>query len=554
MTVDGITRPAERNGVAIQTPVVLTGRDIDVQRGVELVGLAWRRGGRWQRVTAERKQVANKNTLLDLAGAGLPVHSGTAAALAHFLAEYELANLCRMPAARVTSQLGWQGREGRDGFLWGRVLITAEGESDPDAPGDAGDEQLGAGFHRGGTFRGWREAVSLIEPFPRVRLALYLAFVPPLLPVVQADNFAADFAGPTSGGKTTALAVAGSVWGRPERAAGSGTVMADWNSTGTWKERAAVVLNHLPFLVDDTKTLRFGDEVAQTIFAFTQGRSRGRGTTQGVALQQSFQSVLLTSGEQPLASFGEHGGIRPRILTLWGTPFGETSTAVGAVVTALRHGVTRNYGHAGPRFVRRLAADRSHWPTLRRYFADLVEEYTALAGNNAVAGRMASHFAAITTASRLVHKFIKMPWEWEDPILPLFGELTAEAAEADRAAAALRHAVGWAVAHRQDFFCAGRPATDQPSGGWMGRWERDGGDNPALAGATWPWIGFMPHVLKRVLGEGGFEPDSTLRNWKDRGWLKCTDGRSQFRSKLGHETAWLVAVRREAVKTVGGAG
>src|SRR5207248_2791296 len=100
----------------------------------------------------------------------------------------------------------------------------------------------------------------------------------------------------------------------------------------------------------------------------------------------------------------------------------------------------------------------------RKRHAKWTRIYAKKAKDNPVAGRMAAHLAAIRCTARLAHVALTLPWAYENPVEPLYDELTKEAAEADRAAAALRHALSWAVAHRRDFSHHRSCETDQPHG------------------------------------------------------------------------------------------
>jgi len=48
---------------------------------------------------------------------------------------------------------------------------------------DQGDDQLADGFRSAGTLKGWVKAAKLARHFPRVRLTMYGAFVPPMLAI-----------------------------------------------------------------------------------------------------------------------------------------------------------------------------------------------------------------------------------------------------------------------------------------------------------------------------------------------------------------------------------
>ena len=325
-------------------------------------------------------------------------------------------------------------------------------------------------------------------------------------------------------GKTTSLRLAGSVWGNPDRVAGGGSVVLDWNTTAVYRERAMAVCNNVPLLLDDTKTARFPDEIATTVYTHSQGRGRGRGTVRGIDHQPAFQSVLISTGEQPVTSFGEHGGTRARVVPLWGSPFGAANDTTRAVVASVNRLVAENHGHAGPRFVQALAYDCWRWGRYRKQYRELVDSYTTQAGDNPAAGRMAAYLAAITAASKVVHRFLDMPYPWSDPVAPLWAELTAEAAEADRAAAAMRHAFSWAVGRSEHFFGMEAKGRKPPPTGWAGRWDRGGGaPNPTQTTKTgWAFVGFLRPVLEDVLRGGGYAFDATVKAWHDKGWLRVS--------------------------------
>jgi putative DNA primase/helicase len=260
----------------------------------------------------------------------------------------------------------------------------------------------------------------------------------------------------------------------------------------------------------------------------------------------TWTTVLISSGEAPIDSFGEHGGTLPRVLTIWGSPFGATDAATAEVVRAIGDGVRANYGHLGPRFVRYLVEHRDRWPLWRTRYKELLAMYTAQAAGNAVAGRVAGHFAALElTASLVMEAFDGLCWMSEAQFDALWAELAASAPGADPVRRALHHAFAWATGHQSEFF--GRHDTHDghhhsPHGGWAGRWD---------ASPHWAYLGFLPDRLKEVLTAGGFEFEPTILNWHDRGWLLTSCGsKTRYRAQIGGEVthlAWLVAVRHEAI-------
>jgi hypothetical protein len=250
---------------------------------------------------------------------------------------------------------------------------------------------------------------------------------------------------------------------------------------------------------------------------------------------------MLTSGEAPVVSFSEEGGTRARVLELWGSPFGRADAATAQIVNRINDGVCEHYGQLGPCFVRYLLANRNRWPEWREQYRAFRQAYTDAAGTNPVAARMATHLAAISMAAQIVHAAVELPWQYIDVVDELWSELTAETPEADRAAAALRYVLSWAHGHRQEFWQA-KATIGSPSAGWAGRSQLDGGDED--------YIGFLPHKLDEVLRNGGFEPEPIRRLWHDRQWLKVTAGKRTYRTRVGSELVYLVAIGRNAIDSV----
>ncbi len=267
------------------------------------------------------------------------------------------------------------------------------------------------------------------------------------------------------------------------------------------------------------------------------------------------------SGEQPATSFTGDGGTRAQVLEIWGSPFASMDQQTGELVRHFNGGITRNYGHAGPRFVRYLINHREEWPQWRADYARHVQIFEDWAGNNVIAGRMAVHLAVIAKTARVAQSALNLPWRFTNPILSTWSDLIRETEQADRATAALRYVKGWASAHQSEFFGRARDG-HPPHQGWAGRWDRVRpncrGNEEEHQQDTWNWIGFLLYRLDEILRAGGYEPDSVRRTWDERGWLvqstECNGTvRRQIRQRIGGELVWLVAIRREAIDLADGA-
>ncbi|MDP9472304.1 MAG: DUF927 domain-containing protein [Chloroflexota bacterium] len=556
---DGDTR---RIAVA-STPIVVNGRLVDVNTDEESMRVAWQRDGRWREQTIGRAVVANARDLVGLASIGFPVNSRTSGDLVGYVAAYEAANIRHLPRARVSNQMGWQGSGGSLGFLVGRTLIRPGGDDegaidlDQVAPenwqedwvafhgADTGDAQIADGFGPAGSVDDWIRAAHAASAYPRVAVAIYASLATPLLDVLGAPNFVIDWSFATSTGKTTTLRAAGSCWGNPsEQAAAS--VVGTWDATRVYIERASAVLNGLPLILDDTKRARNPKAVAQTIYDVVSGRGRGRGSPRGMRRSGTWATILLSTGEAPATSFTEDGGTRARVLTLWGPPFGRADATTAPVVQQIDLGVRHSYGHAGPQLVRYIADHRDQWDRWRDRYRQIQQEYLERAGGNPVAGRLAAYFALLDVTAKLAHHVLDLPWAYEGPVDALWDDLVHEASDADRASAALAMVASWAQANQHTF--EGRLDVDQhyndktPTLGLSGKWDR---------AEDWESIAFFSHKIKDLLEKGGFDPEATIRTWRDREWLETHGDRKRYTRniRIRGEKTWAVVIKRSAVET-----
>ncbi len=548
--------------IVAHAPILITGRLKNDEDGLEYFRLAWRRDDRWKDKIVDRGIALDGKKLIQLASNGFPVAGDNAARIATYLHYLEAINLASLPYVRISNHMGWQGKKGKDGFLWGRNLISPSGtitaafNVDSLSPEDSledriafkgitpGDEQIADGYSSLGTFEGWQKLIDPLINHPRALLGLYAAFVPPLLTILQAPNFIIDFTNRTSTGKTTVLRIAASIWGLPEEK-GDGS-MASWDATKVWLERASAILNGIPLILDDTKRSKKPQMVADMIYSVASGRGRGRGDTKSLARTRTWQTVLISSGEAPATSFTQEGGTRTRCLEVRGSPFGKDDAETRQLVDRINNRLVLNYGHAGAMFVSWLIKNQDRWEDFRTEYRGLVEECADIA-DTTEGGRLAHCFAVLTMAERLTSKAGITPWRYRNRIGNLWAKIAAEATDAAGEIRALQDIISWATSNEQRFW--GRHLTDKddnpklPSGGWAGKWDE----------RNWDEIGFIPTVLKSELERMGYSPDAILAGWREHGWLEISTGERGFTTQKcinGNKTRMIV-IKREAIDAYG---
>jgi putative DNA primase/helicase len=531
--------------------------------------------GIWVSTIADRGAALVTRKLEELASRDFPVASDNAKELVAYLHTLEALNQVRIPRAQISSHLGWLGKGGQAGFLWGHTFLHPDGVQTSEVDLEdvnqwqahvvafkgvtSGDEQIASGYHGAGTFEGWRDAISILRDYPKARLIFYSSFVAPLLDIIDCPNFAVETFDRTSTGKTSALRGAASVWGCPDEES-SNTVLHTWDITRVFQERVSSIISSMPLVLDDTKRTKNPHVIEEILYSLASGHGRGRGNTKSLSQTRHWRTVLISSGEAPAASYTQAGGARTRILEIRGLPFGKDDPATGRLVMQLNSEIKTHYGHAGPRFVQWLMQHRDEWPEFKKDYQRSVREFAACVEDpGPESGRLASYAAAISLAASLTHEALDLPWELGEPISwELWQAITAEASDAAGEIRSLRDVMAWAHSNEQAFYGRERMDSDgeriPPHGGWAGRWDK---------GNNWQFIGFFRPVLARVLSDLGYEPEGILGLWRERGWINTEGDRKRFEKRVrikattisgeerGGERVWLVVIPRTVLNAVG---
>jgi hypothetical protein len=284
------------------------------------------------------------------------------------------------------------------------------------------------------------------------------------------------------------------------------------------------------------------------LYQIVAGQGRGRARPDGMRRTSTWRCLLLSTGEAPATSWTQDAGARARVLSVRGSPFPD---GVGKMIGELEAGLRENYGHAGPALVRwllRQPTDPRPW--LREAYEKSKARWTELAGGGAVGGRLAQSLALLELGAWAAHKVVGLRQPTVDPLVEVaLPAAIAGAADADRAAAALRAAYTWAAAHPADFWgrhvCERDGEPRQPPRGWAGAW----------ASGDWDSIAFVPECLARVLRhEGGFALEDVLPWWAERGWLVVDGKHVRPKRQIGREKVRCVVIKRSALDSVDGEG
>ncbi|OLN27143.1 Type III restriction enzyme, res subunit:DEAD/DEAH box helicase, N- terminal [Desulfovibrio sp. DV] len=512
-------------------PVVIKSRAKVCDSKFERILLAWFIDGEWKEHLFDRVSLFESLKVVEITNLGIPINSLNKKQFIFYLSIYESANRENIPISYTTNKLGWH--EENTYFVWGRYLITKDGILNSQQlqglgikqityKGEGeGDDQFLDGLDSKGTVDEWYKMAIEVKDFPIAYSILMASFAAPLLKILGMPNLIVETAGETSKGKSTCQRLAVSVWGCPNEKEIC-SIYFTWDSTPVWLERRASTFNDIPVVLDDTKRLfskYTRDEankiISNIIYSFASGKGRGRGGKIGTVETTTYQSVLISSGEQQSIDAAKgHGGASARVISFWGSPLGDEPKE--QLVRNINETACNNYGFAGPLFVYHILTKQNFWDEWKVAYNKINLEYSLSEKGSGVIDRISEYFAALESTAWLVSSCfagLEPTAGITATFRKLFAEYIGEVKEhTDIHLKALKEIISWIGSNQQKFY--GKHRTDggsnaiEPSGGWLGRWQ-----------TTDDYIAIVSHQLNERLTKLNYDAEPTIKSWKSKGIL-----------------------------------
>ena len=275
-------------------------------------------------------------------------------------------------------------------------------------------------YRLGGSLEGWQSMAALCVGNSRLILAISIAFAGPLLNLLAREGGGLHLRGASSLGKTTALRVAGSVWG----GGGLSGYASSWRATDSAME--ATALRHCDTLLCLDEIAEVDGEVAYKLaYMLANGQGKSRAARSGEGRPNSEWRVLfLSTGESRLADKIAERKLRATAgqevrfidfpadagcsLGLFENLHGYNRPADFA--DALIRGSGAHYGHASRSFLEALTSDveaaRERAKAIEAEFLNLVVSDQA----DGQTTRIARRFAVIAAAGELATAYGVLPW------------------------------------------------------------------------------------------------------------------------------------------------
>ena len=342
---DGVTYFGTRREPidVISHPLLPIKRIVDVESNAEMLQIAYSRmdsagKNRWRKTIVSRDVLASAQKIIALAKNGVGVNSENAKEVVKYISCLESLNYTSLEEQRSCSHMGWLP----DGqFAPFAEDIVYGGDNDE-------FQRLYNNFHEQGNEQKWLELAKQVRSGDSIpaRIALAASFAAPLISVFGALSFFVHFWGQQGTGKTVALMLAASVWGKPDL----GGYIKSFSGTKNSQEINAAFCCNLPIFLDELQVIsdrRIFDEI---IYMLCEGFSKGRGSKDGgLQAQRRWSTVIMSTGEMPIVQSNSGGGAAVRTIEVeyGGQPFFQNAPAAADTLK-------KNYGFAGRKFIEAL--------------------------------------------------------------------------------------------------------------------------------------------------------------------------------------------------------
>ena len=316
--------------------------------------------------------------------------------------------------ARCVDRLGWHGGVYvLPGEVFGnngeRVVFQNAGFVEP-------------AFSAAGTVQEWRDHVAtLAQGNSRLALAICIAFAGTLLELAGEDSGGFHLYGPSSTGKSTALKVGASVWGKPEK---PNPYWRSWRATTNGLEGLAALHSDGMLILDE---LSEADprEAGEAAYLLANGLGKSRAARNGTARPSaSWRLLFLSSGEETLSALMARAGQKPtvgqeirlaEISADAGAGLGAFDelheSADGATFSnAVKGAASRYHGAVGAEWLRLVVRDKAKLDTVLR---DGIRQFVAEFVPKGAAGqveRVARRFGLVAVAGEIATSYKLTGW------------------------------------------------------------------------------------------------------------------------------------------------
>lgn len=403
-------------------------------------------------------------------------------------------------------------------------------------------------YRRSGQLNDWQKLVALNTlGNSRLMLALSAAFAGPLLQPLSVEGGGFHFRGGSSTGKTTALHIAGSVWG----GGGISGYVRSWRATSNGLEGIATLHCDTLLCLDEIGQID-AREAGQVAYMLSNGQGKARAGRGGEARKSAeWRVMFLSSGEISLAQKMAEDSRNRRVMAGQEVRIVDVAADAGkgmgifedlhgfpsadAFARHFKAATSKQYGHPAVAFLTKLVANQPENIDRVAQLMKAFQEQNMVPGADGQVSRVLARFGLVAAAGELATEFGVLPWQSGDAFEAarkcfqawIIGRGGTEAAEAREAVATVRRFI---EAHGNSRFELIRSQDQGMPDQTMDSRVINRVGFVRMSGDDREYI-FLPEAWKEVCA--GMDPGAVAKVLVDRGLMQIGgDGKPQVKQRL----------------------
>ncbi|MEB7732942.1 phage NrS-1 polymerase family protein [Mammaliicoccus sciuri] len=490
------------------TPPFITKRFKDIESLIISYEMSYLKENQVNKFPVQALDIADSKNIINLASKGLDVDSINRTEMVQFISMFMRLN--NLPTNKTVSRLGHVKGHFIHPLINNDVELILHEE---------GYKRLANAFKTKGTLKKYSDTVfNEIRNSPMAMMFLYASLGSILLHDFNVEPFIVDMASKTSTGKTTAIKVASSVWG-------TNNLISEWNTTKVNLERKAGIMNSFPLIYDDTRKAPHY-QLADIVYQFSGGRSKGRGNIHSIENELTWQNILISTGETSIVEYGqEKAGISARVITLQDNPFNDDVN-----LRTLYDGIENNYGQLGIAFIKQY---NKHKTDYKKTFRSHEKVFVEKAEDNEVMQRLGRAFALLQTAGEILNDIEHFEHDHYRIINEAYESMKSSNKTIDKPKQLLIEVLEYMQANTNNII--GEEYSDYCTGELKGIYKKS-------------MLGIQSETLKNILGH---ELTSTVKEWDSRNYLINNGDRIQKQVKHKRQRYMVYAINENIIKELG---
>lgn len=490
------------------TPPLITKQFKDIESSNISYELSYRKDNQTSNIPVQALDIADTKNIINLSSKGLDVDTINRLEVVNFISMFKRIN--DLKTEKTVSRLGHVKSHFIHPLIENDVELIIHEE---------GYKNLANSFKTKGTLKDYSDTVfNEVKNSPMAMMFMYASLGSILLHDFGVEPFIVDMASKTSTGKTTALKVAASVWGTND-------LVSEWNTTKVNVERKASLMNSFPLIYDDSRKAPVY-QLADIVYQFSGGRSKGRGNIHSIDVEKTWQNILISTGETSIVEYGnEKAGIGARVITLQDEPFTDDVS-----FTNIYDGLSSNYGHLGLAFIKQYQVKKKDYYKAFRGHEQL---FIGKAETNEVMQRLGRAFAVLQTAAEILNDIEYFEHDPFKMVNEAYESMKENNKSIDKPKQLLVEVLEYMQANRNSII--GEGYAELYTGEIKGIYKNT-------------MLGIQNETLKSILG---YELTTIVKEWNNRNYLMNNGKRLQKQIKHKGKQYMVYAINENIIKELG---